>query len=150
MGKRFIEVTSSSDFAREAAFTFIVSYGPTGHPGVVVTTVYNGPADKGAECLKPFTDLGPVMQKVVSRTSSLSCSLAFQFINPLVLVLRQVGPVPFVVVQKTTDPMVPHGRNYYQSGIFLNVCNRVFKIPSLAAVHLNIFYLTSSPLAGHQ
>lgn len=97
VGKTFIDVTMSESFAREACLNLVVSHGPTGHPGVVISTVFNGPADKGAEVIKPFTDLGPIMQ--------------------------MVGPVPFVAVQQSTDPMVPHGRNYYQSGIFLKDLN---------------------------
>lgn len=64
MGKTLVDVTSSPDFPNEATVSLVLAYGPTGHPGAVLASVYNGPADKGAEVFKPFTDLGPVMQRV--------------------------------------------------------------------------------------
>ncbi len=77
VGKTFIDVTMSESFAREACLNLVVSHGPTGHPGVVISTVFNGPADKGAEVIKPFTDLGPIMQMVRSHPpiASLLCSV---------------------------------------------------------------------------
>lgn len=50
---------------------------------------------------------------------------AFRLIDGTVLIRTflslQVQQVPFVVFQKEIDRTVPHGRNYYQTGMFVKV-----------------------------
>jgi hypothetical protein len=64
VGKAYIDVTSSKSFPQEAWLNLVVTHGPSGQPGVVVATVVNGSAETGAEIIKPFTDLKPIMQMV--------------------------------------------------------------------------------------
>lgn len=64
VGKKFIEITSAPEMPRELDLSLVLSYGPTGHPGAVISAMYNGAPDQGKEVIKPITDLGPIMQHV--------------------------------------------------------------------------------------